>query len=456
MIVTQGSQFLIRFVRATLVDMPLIATNSDKLLERGRIYCGNTREPFAISIAGGRLYVLTKASDVAEAYRNIRTLSFDIFVQEMLKTLGNTAFCIDQMYRPLPTDKAGFPNPHSKPLATLARDMHLQQLYPGKLLDALGHEFDKLFDCYLQLDSLHDLGYARAGDRDSVVLPLMVWCSDVFTRAGQGAYFGPLLEEIDPQMTWKFLEFDELSYQIQFQYPKWLSTKMHKAKEAMIAGLMVYFETPQEKRHGGAWFVGAMEDEMRALGLSTYDMALLMLTEYWGLAAFWMLAYVIHDPELYCTLVNEIQPVFANDAKTPDARYLLEDCIHLNAAWNETIRLSAFSASVRHVTEDTVISGKVLRKGSRLMIPYRQLHFDACVFGSDIESFKSDRFLKDKKLTSGGSWRPFGGGTTQCPGRFQVQVNGPQQFPRGELGKPVLGIMASKGELEVRIEPRKA
>ncbi|KAL8729136.1 MAG: hypothetical protein Q9181_005109 [Wetmoreana brouardii] len=453
--------------------------NSDKLLERGRIYCGNTREPFAISVAGSRLYVLTKASDVAEAYRNIKTLSFNVFVQEMLKTMGNSSSCIDQMYRPLSAEKPGFPNPHGKPLATLARDMHLQQLYPGKYLDALGDEFDKRFDCYLQVDNLRDCKYARASNDDSIVLPLMVWCSDVFTRAGQGAYFGPLLEEIDPQMTWKFLEFDELSYQVQFQYPKWLSRKMHKAKEAMVEGLMVYLETPQEKRHGDAWFIKALDDEMKALELGTYDKALLLLTEYWGVntntrkAAFWMLAYILHDSELYHTLVDEIQAAFTTDAKTPDAHYLLEKCIRLNAAWDETIRMSAFSASVRHVTENTMIGGKVLRKGSRLMIPYRQLHFDASVFGSDIRSFRSDRFLKDKNLTSGGSWRPFGGGTTQCPGRFaakqvvlsfvaillrryHVQVNRPQQLPEGQLGKPVLGIMASKGELEVRITPRNA
>ena len=185
-----------------------------------------------------------------------------------------------------------------------------------------------------------------------------------------------------------------------------------------------------------------------------------------------MLAYILHDPELYDALVQEIQPAFDNDAKTPNAQYLSERCTRMNAAWNETIRMSAFSASVRHVTEDTVIGGKLLRKGGRLMIPYRQLHFDESVFGSDVNSFKSDRFLKDEDLARGGSWRPFGGGTTQCPGRFaaqkvvvsfvatlltrfHVQVDGLQQFPEGQLGKPVLGIMASKGELQVRITLRK-
>lgn len=220
---------------------------------------------------------------MAEAYRNIKTLSFNVFVQEMLKTAGNSPFCVEAMYRPLPADKAGFPNPKSKSLATLARDMHLQQLYPGKYFDKLAEAFDNFFNRHLEVDSIfRSCAYARAGENNSIVMPLMVWCSDVFTRAGQQAYFGPLLEEIDADMTWKFLEFDELSYQILFQYPKWLSTKMHKAKGALVKDLMIYFDTPQEHRHGDVWFVKAMENEMRALKLSTYDIAVLMSTIYWG------------------------------------------------------------------------------------------------------------------------------------------------------------------------------
>lgn len=202
----------------------------------------------------------------------------------MLKTAGNTPYCVDVMYKPLPVDKPGFPNPNSKPLATLARDMHMQQLYPGEYLDSLGKDFDKWFDRHLHYQNIiNNCPYAQASEtRKSISLPLMIWCSDVFTRAGQEAYFGPLLERIDPEMTWKFLEFDELSYQIQFQYPKWLSAKMHKAKNDLVKDLMTYFDTPQEQRHGDAWFVKAMENEMRALNLSTYDMSVMMVTIYWG------------------------------------------------------------------------------------------------------------------------------------------------------------------------------
>ena len=186
-----------------------------------------------------------------------------------------------------------------------------------------------------------------------------------------------------------------------------------------------------------------------------------------------MIAYILHDPDLYQTFIRETQPAFVGDSKTPNARFLLEECPYLNVAWDETICMSAFSASVRFVIEDTVFGGKLLRKGSRVMIPYRQLHFDESVFGSDIHSFKADRFLKGKDLTRSGNWRPYGGGTTQCPGRFaakqvvlsfvaillkrfHVQVDGPQQFPKRQLGTPVLGIMANTSDLWVKITPRRA
>lgn len=85
----------------------------------------NGNEPFALTIGGSKIYVITKSEDVAEAYRNIETLSFNQFVQAMMRACGNTESCVQAMYTPLPKDKEGFPNPHEKPLATLARGMYI-------------------------------------------------------------------------------------------------------------------------------------------------------------------------------------------------------------------------------------------------------------------------------------------------------------------------------------------
>ena len=40
--------------------------------------------------------------------------------------------------------------------------------------------------------------------------------SDFFANADQDAYFGQLLRKVEPNLTWIFLEFDELAWQLLF------------------------------------------------------------------------------------------------------------------------------------------------------------------------------------------------------------------------------------------------
>lgn len=64
------------------------------------------------------------------------------------------------------------------------------------------------------------------------------------------------------------------------------------------------------------------------------------------------------------------------------------------------------------------IGGRELQPGRKLLMPYRQLHIDPAVFGSNADEFDPRRFMKDKSLERSTSWRPFGGAKTHCPGRF--------------------------------------
>jgi hypothetical protein len=263
-----------------------------------RNYYNNIQDPFALSIANSLIYVITKPQDVAEAYRNTDTLSFNEFVQAMMRACGNTESCVKTMYKPLSKDKPGFPNPHGKPLATLARQMHIHQLYPGDNLDFLEKQFLDWVEPRLTMDALkRECPYAIQSDLpaakkdDGIVLPLMQWCSDYFTRAGQRAYFGPALDGIDPKLPQTFITFDELSWQVLYQYPDFLAGEMKSARNAIQRALKKYIQLPQETRQGDAWFTKAMENEMRALGISEDDIATMLVTIYWG-----------YDPAFYSRL----------------------------------------------------------------------------------------------------------------------------------------------------------
>lgn len=203
-----------------------------------------------------------------------------------MRNLGSSVQSVNAMFSPMPTEKQGFPNPKGKPLGRLARELHINQLYPGENLSILDDKFIESFSEQLNIGKIADTAYAKKSGNDEVVVPLMTWSSDVFTRAGQLAYFGDLLSIIDPNLTWTFLEFDELSWQILFQYPRIVSRKMHAARERMTLSLEKYFSVPAEERRGQAWFTRAMEQEMRSIGIGTHDIATMMTTIYWGFVGY--------------------------------------------------------------------------------------------------------------------------------------------------------------------------
>jgi cytochrome P450 len=181
------------------------------------------------------------------------------------------------------------------------------------------------------------------------------------------------------------------------------------------------------------------------------------------------LAYSIFTPGLIDELREELTP--ALKTSEIDSSHILDKSPKFSAVWQETLRMAASAASVRIVSEDTEINGYKLRKGGRVIVPFRKLHLDPGVFGSDSNEFKADRFAKDPLLHR--HIRAFGGGATFCPGRhlskvwigcivamlldrFDLVLEGNQQFPQSSEVNPSLGMLGVKGDdLMVRLKPRK-
>lgn len=190
----------------------------------------------------------------------------------------------------------------------------------------------------------------------------------------------------------------------------------------------------------------------------------------------------------------ETAPAILSHDADVDMPYLLNACPHLEAIYHETLRFTNSATSIRSVTAPTVIGSTKLplHVGTKVLSPFRQLHFDETVFGDDACEFKFDRFLRPEnaKLANRKSYRPFGGGSTYCPGRFVAKqevfmfvavalarfdictvstvnehANGlkngrgeeeVQTFPRLDLRKPSLGVMGPVGEddLILQVTPR--
>ncbi|KAI0382412.1 putative cytochrome p450 [Hypomontagnella monticulosa] len=454
-------------------------------------YLGETKDPFALTAFGMTFYVVTQAKHSAEVYRNSETLSFEDFVQGLMRINGNDENIIKTIYTALPTNKTGFPNPQGESLGVLAQRMHAHQLHPGENLVTLQKQVQAWIDQHLNMTGLAAFPSAISKDPTSVEVLLYQWCSEAFIQLGQDVYFGKTLSQIDPGMPAAFLAFDELIWKMLYQYPSFLSADMTTPRAQVIASLDRYFQVPQSQRSGGtAWLINTMEDEMRAIGVNGYNLAVVMFHLYLAIntntrkTVFWLLSYLIHNPSLLATYRTETEAAFSPTGALVDP-FLIQDpvrCPSVDAIWHETLRMTGWAASVRLITADTVIGDKLMRQGNRVMVPHRLLHFDSEVFGERPDEFRPERWMQKNgedgprtgNLARSPSWRPFGAGRTTCSGRFlarfsvttfvatllrrfDVQLVGNLPFPKADEGRPVLGTMSIKEgyDFKVKISLRK-
>ena len=167
---------------------------------------------------------------------------------------------------------------------------------------------------------------------------------------------------------------------------------------------------------------------------------------------------MIYNPDLLEAIRKEVTPSITEDGKI-SLQSLLEHAPLLDAAFNETLRVTSVNSSARNIEAPVVVGNKTLKTDGKIMMPYRQLHLDESVFGRETKTFNADRFLKNQDLSRSPSFKPFGGGSTYCSGRFiakreviafvalavhryDLRLQNPQQaFPRMDETKPTLGIM---------------
>ncbi|KAI0805366.1 putative cytochrome P450 [Xylaria sp. FL0064] len=409
--------------------------NSNQLLTQARTHFGNSREPFALT-----------AEDVTATYKiDNGSLSYDIFAIEVMRMIGVSQDGIEKAFRVEHVDKCGTQSMPAKHLVKLCKDYQLEQLSAGNRLEKLVASSVDLIKLRMNINTIANQSwYTSSGGPDHVTVSLYQWISDVFIEMGTRAYFGEHLHEIEPNLTRTFMKFEALSWQAMYQYPSFLCADMDKAKNRLQRAMTVYFEKPN------------INGNTRK-------------------APFWILSYLLFQPDLLDIIRKETAKAFCGDEVDVACLIDTASCPRLNSVWDETTRLTAFAASVRFLTRDIELGGKTLRKGNRLMMPQRQLHFSQEAFGPDAHKFDPERFIKNPALLRHPSLRPFGGGATMCPGRnlakrttlafiaialrtFDVTLDPCyQSFPAPAEGKPSIGLVDMRDgcDLQVKLRVRK-
>ncbi|KAL8863902.1 MAG: hypothetical protein Q9174_007520 [Haloplaca sp. 1 TL-2023] len=204
---------------------------------------------------------------------------------------------------------------------------------------------------------------------------------------------------------------------------------------------------------------------------------------------FYTLMHILSNKELLRRIRTELEEravTRSSDGLTQTLKVMAmrNDCHLLHATVKEVLRHHARGSSVRLVREDMLLDGKyLLRKGMVVQMPMSVIHGSHQAWGEDAGSFRPERFMADvskdgfmnakQTTTSGHAFRPFGGGTSLCPGRhvailetmavaalvvlrFDVTPadGGPWRIPEPKQDNLAANVFPPERDVRVKIESR--
>ncbi|KAI4223402.1 MAG: hypothetical protein L6R40_008506 [Gallowayella cf. fulva] len=303
-----------------------------------RRWSDGSHEPYALTLSGETVYIITDPEDISAVYKNSKTLIFDGFVRNLMVTMEVQPSTIDKIYQ-VPDRSAMGPaartrNPGAKHFIDLTHDRYVSQLSPGPRLDVLKSGFLQHMALELQMDRLPRRRCPPAAT----------------TR--------------DPRP---------------FRCYACVATLSSHATPISFSGSGCVTWIPISSRHtGAAWLITEIEDGIRALDIDDAEIATQLFLVHWSAnangykLAFWYLAFILRSPSLYRAIFDEVAFVFRSPTGfTMDQ--ILNHSPRMEAVFLEVLRLMNDPATSREILSDTFIGKKRLRVGAKLLIPYRQL-----------------------------------------------------------------------------------
>jgi hypothetical protein len=257
-----------------------MVTIADKIT---RNYFFPSCEPFAMTVAGQTIYVATAASDVNNVWKNSKTISMNPITMDMYTLGGISEQSRKAMFEQHPSARYNASQGRALTPTQMTIDLHQQQLHTGgSKLESLMKD-KTLPSCFKNLntaDSANEAVLSRSGN--TAVVSLLGLCVNTFITDETESYFGPTLLKRSPDLVKAFLNWEYCNWKFLFMLPEAFAKDMVKAKSTITGAFADYYQQPRSERPGSIYFVDALEDMLREVGLTEDEMGKFTLLHYWA------------------------------------------------------------------------------------------------------------------------------------------------------------------------------
>ncbi|KAL8643689.1 MAG: hypothetical protein Q9226_008186 [Calogaya cf. arnoldii] len=280
---------------------------------------------------------------------------------------------------------------------------------------------------------------------------------------------------MDKNIIPNLLAFTENAWMLFYGLPKFLASAVLGPQNAVIETFQRFADLPESLRTDQSWSVQQVLTATECVGMDPRSRACMLVMILWAAnsnvnhASFWVLAHVLFDDQLREAVKEEVNAAWTSGHL--DVKFLCANGKVLDRTFHECLRLTAGAMMGRKVQKTTQIGDKILKPGGTVLVPSRQLHANASVWGPDHQQFSEARFAKNENLVKHSSYRPFGGGVSLCPGRklareqvftlvailihrFDVRLcqDKKQEIPRLNVSTPALGVTGPAKDMDVCVE----
>lgn len=142
-------------------------------------------------------------------------------------------------------------------------------------------------------------------------------------------------------------------------------------------------------------------------------------------AAFWMIYHIFSNPHILKDCKRELEAAVqqGDNLHTLDLSVVISSCPILLSTFQEVLRYRGVGTLIiRQVVKDHYLDNKyLLKKGGIVLIPHSVQHSKPDIWGPTADEFEHTRFVNTgkggMKRYNPAAFRPFGAGSTLCPGR---------------------------------------
>ena len=239
------------------------------------------------------MIVVQSTQEVIELWKQTTAFTFEPFIAKLLETFGFNRQAVETMFHDDPGHLVlanakcyallSTANPKGQNYIKMQSEWLKHQLLPHENgnLDALQQRYMYYLFREMTLEKVSEALVPTSHGKGQTH-SLKQFCRHIVVQCATRAFFGDKLFEVAPSFLASYQAYEDESWKVFFNYPVFMATSLHSAKDKALDDLVRFFALPKTQRPEQAWIFDTLDSELDSLGMKPRDRAGIMMLIIWA------------------------------------------------------------------------------------------------------------------------------------------------------------------------------